>query len=213
MFVKIGPYKNHWLSPYTILEKVLFWKNWENIDYDEPWVEKWADRLLPFCNLLKKIREVINPYRCKVKIHNYDTWNMDATLASIIYPLLKQLKEQKQGYGFVDDADAPEELNSKYAPAENQYEWDQNAKARWDWVLDEMIWAFEQLDNDNWEEQFHSGESDIDFQPCENNPNLHTLVHGPNHTHKFDAEGYKKFSARIDNGLTLFGKYYRGLWT
>ena len=69
------------------------------------------------------------------------------------------------------------------------------------------------LYNDNWEEQFHSGEMDTSFQPCEDNTNLHTLVHGPNHTHKFDVEGYKKYSDRIDNGLTLFGKYYRGLWT
>ena len=70
MKVYINNYRNHWLSPYTILEKVLFWKDWDNIDYDEPWVEKWSDRLLPFCNLLQKIMEVVNPYRCKVKIHN-----------------------------------------------------------------------------------------------------------------------------------------------
>jgi hypothetical protein len=35
---------------------------------------------------------------------------------------------------------------------------------------------------------------------------------GPNDTHEWDKEGYDKHSKRIDNGLRLFGKYYRGLW-
>jgi hypothetical protein len=38
------------------------------------------------------------------------------------------------------------------------------------------------------------------------------MVDGPNHTAKFDVEGYQAHSKRIDNGLRLFGKYYRGLW-
>ena len=35
---------------------------------------------------------------------------------------------------------------------------------------------------------------------------------GPNHTHKFDQEGFNAVNKRIDNGLRLFGKYYRSLW-
>ena len=28
MKVYINKYRNHWLSPYSIMEKVLFWKKW-----------------------------------------------------------------------------------------------------------------------------------------------------------------------------------------
>ena len=37
MKVYINCYKDHWISPYTICEKVCFWRE---IDYDEPWVKK-----------------------------------------------------------------------------------------------------------------------------------------------------------------------------
>ena len=34
MKVYINNYRNHWLSPYTIMEKVLFWKKWTDPDFD-----------------------------------------------------------------------------------------------------------------------------------------------------------------------------------
>jgi molybdopterin molybdotransferase len=43
-----------------------------------------------------------------------------------------------------DDIDVPEELRSTSAPPkENEYDTDANHFARWDWVMDEMIFAFE----------------------------------------------------------------------
>ena len=41
---------------------------------------------------------------------------------------------------------------------------------------------------------------------------MHELVEGPNHTHKFDREGWEKWNERKRNGFRLFGKYYQGLW-
>ena len=80
MLIYINNYKSHWLSPYTVLEKVLFWKDWENIDYDTPWVEKWSDRLNPFCKALQKVLDFIDPKIDYVKIDRWDTWSMDSTL-------------------------------------------------------------------------------------------------------------------------------------
>ena len=40
-----------------------------------------------------------------IVIHDYDTWNIDVTLAHIIVPMLKQLKEKKHGAPFVDNED------------------------------------------------------------------------------------------------------------
>ena len=47
-----------------------------------------------------------------IDIHNYDTWNMDITLAYIIVPMLKQLKEVKHGAPFVDNEDVSDELRT-----------------------------------------------------------------------------------------------------
>lgn len=53
----------------------------------------------------------------------------------------------------------------------------------WHWALDEMIWAFEQIANGNESEPF--------------------FLNSP----KGEA-----FRARRENGLRLFGKYFRSLW-
>lgn len=68
--------------------------------------------------------------RTSVKIHNYDTWSMDHTLAHIIVPMLKQLKATKHGHPF----------------AMTEQEWDD--------ILDEMIWAFEQKCRDDWMDDY-----------------------------------------------------------
>ena len=215
MKVYINGYKNHWLSPYTILEKVLFWKDWENISYDTPWVEKWSDRLEPFSKALQWFLDLVDQKINYVKIDKYDTWSMDHTLSLIILPMLKQLKATKHGAPNVDDEDAPEHLRSTAAPAkENEYDVDGNHFMRWDWVMDEMIWAHEQKTIDNWTEQYYSGVSDYIHveEPHEKYGKVYRMAHGPNHTQQIDWDGMKAHQDRINNGMRLFGKYYEGLW-
>lgn len=212
MKVYLSKYRNHWLSPYTILEKVLFWKDWENIDYDEPWVAKWSDRLEPSCIKLQKVLDFIHPRINYVKIDRYDTWDMDKTLSPIILPMLKQLKVSKQGAPMVSDDDVPEELKSTSAPPkENDWDTDGNHFKRWDYIMDEMIWAFEQLVDDNWEDQYYKGESDYVFVKSDEN-GMSVMEKGPKHTLEWDREGWTNHHKRIDNGLRLFGTYYRSLW-
>jgi hypothetical protein len=216
MKVYIGNYRNHWLSPYTILEKVLFWKDWDNIDYDEPWVEKWSDRLTPFSKAWQAFLDFVHPKINYVKIDKHDTWNMDHTLAYMVLPMLKQ------GAPHVDDEDVPEELRSTSAPPKkNEYDVDENHFKRWDWVLNEMIQAFECKVNDDWEEQYSSGEFDhIKVQTDRTYPNPKTgieeplwqFVEGPNHTYKTDWDALRAHQLRNTNGYRLFGKYYEGLW-
>ena len=140
--------------------------------------------------------------KIKIEIDPYDTWALDHTLSLIAVPLLKQLKETKHGAPPVDDEDVPEELRSTSAkPKENEWDIDSNHFARWDWVMDEMIWAHEQVVKDD-DSEFYD-ESNVDtskpfFEQVEQT--------------KFNSEGYDAYNKRIDNGLRLFGKYYRGLW-
>lgn len=141
MKVYISCYRYHWLSPYTILENVFFWRE---IDFDEPIIEKWAKRLNPLCVALEKFLDFVHPKINYVKIDKWDTWSMDHTLAMIVLPMLKQINATKHGAPLVDDEDVPEELKSTSAPPK-EYDWDidDNHFKRWDWVMNEMIFAFE----------------------------------------------------------------------
>jgi len=214
MKVYINNYRHHWLSPYKILEKVLWWKDWENISYDTPWVEKWADRLEPFSKVLQNILDFIHPRVEYVKVDYWDTWSMDHTLSSIVVPMLKQLKETKHGSPNVDDEDVPIELQSWTSPAKDEYDVDGHHFARWDYVLNEMIFAHQSKLDDDWQSQFYTGVADyIHVEvPSEKYGKLYQMKEGPNHTQTIDWEGMKVYEARIQNGFRLFGKYYQGLW-
>ena len=214
MKIYINKYRDHWLSPYTILEKVYFWRE---IDYDEPVIEKWSDRLLPISKAIQKALDFVHPKINYVKIDRWDTWSMDHTLAEIVLPMLKQLKKDKHGAPFVDDEDVPEELKSTSAPPkENEWDIDGHHFKRWDWVMDEMIFAFECKMDDSWQEKFRSGEIDMKSEPCQwdanGKPTMYQMVDGPNNTYKCDYDGMKVVQERITNGFRLFGKYYEGLW-
>ena len=75
---------------------------------------------------------------------------MDTTLAHVILPMLDQLRSTKHGSPHVDDEDVPAHLRSTAAlPKENDWDIDSNWHARWEWVLDHMIEAFNsKLDED-----------------------------------------------------------------
>jgi hypothetical protein len=112
----------------------------------------------------------------------------------------------------VDDEDVPEHLRSTAAPAkENEWDTDDNHFLRWDWIMDELIWTFEQQHPDNdWEQQYYSGEHDIEWKKLDNG--MSEMCRGPKDTFKIDMDGLTAHQARITNGLKLFGKYYQGLW-
>lgn len=217
MRVYIGPYKNYW-GPYQIadlLQKVGVSE--ERCDKIGEWLgETWVN---DFCQWVYKKR---GERKVKVRIDYYDTWSMDSTLAPIVLPMLKQLKETKHGAPVVDVEDVPEELRP------TQEELDKYAKdgstddkffERWDWVMDQMIFAFESEFND-WEDQFRSGKSDIVWTPVdvkgnevpEEDAKLYRMDSGPNDTYKVDWDGYKAYAERIQNGYRLFGKYFQALW-
>ena len=214
MKVYLSNYRSHWLSPYTILEKVFFWRE---IDSDEPVIERWSNRLNPLCVAAQKFLDFVHPKIEYVKIDHYDTWSMDHTLSHIVLPMLRQLKKDKHGSPLVDDEDVPEELRSTSAPAkENDWDIDDNHFKRWEWVMDEMIQAFECKVNDDWEDQYRSGEHDMNSVPCawdaDGKPTLYTFEDGPNNTYKCDYDALFAHHKRNANGFRLFGKYYEGLW-
>jgi hypothetical protein len=127
---------------------------------------------------------------------------MDATLALIIHPMLKQLKKTKHGAPHIDDEDVPEHLRSTAAePKKNEWDTDEFYFKRWDWVLDEMIWAFETYDKDL-EAQFYDDSA----------VNKNDSIDDQARQMKVDEEGLQAYYDRRRNAFLLFGKYYQSLW-
>jgi hypothetical protein len=224
MKVNIGPYRNY-IGPYQIAEKILFWKDKYALDKDFPHgenpdriaIDKLGDFLYGIPGFQKLCDWIDGKKKRKIKIHvdGYDVWSADHTLAMIIAPVLKKLKEQKHGSPHVDDRDVPAHLRSSEAPPltdeeKNTGHTDTLWEQRWEWVLDEMIWAFEQHSTD-WESQYYSGDTDLVTEKVEGTA-YSQLVAGPNHTFKVDRKGTQAHAKRMANGRRLFAKYYLSLW-
>ena len=239
MKVKIGKYIN-WVGPYQIADKVFFWVDKypelrDNCDkLEKRWdyrAHQWFGEFLsygfqkkdPNNKYLEDNRKdswlsrlcswIYNKRKRAIKVHidKWDTWSMDHTLAYIITPMLKQLQETKHGAPFVDDEDVPEELKSTSAPPkENDYDTDGNHFKRWDYVLNEMIWTFEEHAKDDEPNFWIEEPVGMYFEPCEDNPKLSEMKYDKEG--KFDQDAYNAYHARKANGFKLFGKYYQGLW-
>ena len=210
MKVWISRYRNHWLSPYVILTKICFWEKDEDRIYNltdepnNPYV-RWVNILDPVCQAIHKFLDFVHPRWTYVRIDPWDTWSMDHTLADIILPMLRQLKATKHGAPHTDDSDVPEYLQSHMAqPREHEWDIDDLHFMRWDWILSEMIWAFEQKVDDDADSKF------FDHSECE--PGRRPWDSEEYKKIKYDSEGHAAWQSRKANGFRLFGKYYENLW-
>jgi len=130
----------------------------------------------------------------QVIIHDYDVWSMDSTLAHIIVPMLKKLKEIQHGH--------PSNLTEE----------------EWDEKLDEMIWAFEQK-LINWEEQYIIQQGEIDWDSTEKDEAGNSIIrrskeHIVDWTNQqiVDWDARTAHHNRMTNGFKLFGEWYEHLW-
>jgi hypothetical protein len=190
-------HSNHMNKKYSIVD----WP--DNQDYEDHVLEVIEDGVQSVYAVFNWIWFDRRTQKVSVKIDRWDTWGMDHTLATIILPMLVQLKATKHGAPIVDDKDVPKELymtKKEKAAFDKDGLTDNKFFKRWDWILDEMIWAFEQKCRDNWESDYY-GE----------------WVEDPTKTlggsfKNSDDEGRKAHQTRMSNGFRLFGKYYEALW-
>ncbi|MGL4369355.1 MAG: hypothetical protein ACRCUT_06765 [Spirochaetota bacterium] len=84
----------------------------------------------------------------KISIHldPWDSWCMSETLSHIILPMLLRLKKSQPGAPFVDPQDVPVTLRNNNEKLEDDYD---TMYKRWKWILNEMIWTFEQLSSES----------------------------------------------------------------
>jgi len=207
MKIYIGPYKN-WFGPHQLAEKLCFWARKTVVDEygskDYPdYVFKLGEFLaygkwrgiddINFVNTNKDDETLLFRFllwietkrkrKTQIHIDPWDTWSMDHTLAPIILPMLKQLKATKHGAPFVDMPDRPEHLQCYKEPED--YNTDKFHFQAWDWVMDEMIYAFDCKANKD--------DVIMRFDSCR-------------------REDMDKEQERISNGFRLFGKYFENLW-
>ena len=172
-------------------------ENSENtpIDSEDKWysTSKFGDYLLdkiPYgWRMYYKISDIkrwfISTYqRIRYGVSNEECWCLDSTFSKFILPRLKHFKKMTR-YGYHPDM-TPEE---------------------WEKVIDELIWTFEYLAND--EEKFNPFPNF--YQDKEWNFNLEKT---PEQKQMFD-EWMKKnneLEERSQKGLELFARYYKHLW-
>lgn len=146
--------------------------------------------------------------KCDVKVEYSDDWNADWTIATMVLPLLKKVKESKQGAPFVEDMHVPEHLRSTSAPPkENEWDTDANHFKRWDYALDEMLFAMQEIANhyENEPEVFVWPEEN-EHLPLMEQMRLSIKIPGA-------EEAFKAYHARVQKGCVLFGTYFTALWT
>lgn len=223
MRVKIGPYVN-WIGPYQIADALCFWVPENRDEYGVKTKPEWVhdfgcwlsedaqggDSLLTrFCQWVQDHRK----RHIYVKVDNYDVWSADHTISLITLPLLQKLKHVKHGAPCVDDSDVPAGLglrSTEAPPKENEWDVDANHFDRWEWVLDEMIWAHRQNVEDNPDEA-SCWKHDLP-DPNWPFPSEATGMEAAMGRIDCDWDKLKEFQARKQNGFRLFGKYYQALW-
>jgi hypothetical protein len=172
----------------------------------------------------------INKYAKKVErkitveIENFDTWSLDHTLALIILPALIQLKETKHGVpselAETGGESHSDQMSFDFYRESQDWAFEQRTK-EWDEILDKMIWSFEQIMKDEYDSLYHHGDAKYDWVESDNsalNPvtgkveKLFNMVDTNPNEHWYDHVGHILHEERIQEGLNLFGKYYRNLW-
>ena len=121
--------------------------------------------------------------RIRYGVSNEECWSLDGTFSKFILPRLKHFKKMKR-WGYHPD----------FTPEE------------WEKVIDELIWTFEYLNDDERMNPFPDSYEDIKWT-CNREKS-------PEQKQRFD-EWMKKtneLDTRKQKGLELFAKYYCHLW-
>jgi len=214
----IGPYLTWW-GPYQIadlLQKVGVSED-RCHDIGKRLSETWVGDLCQWIHD-KRTRNV------SIKLDPWDSWSADSTIATIAAPLLKQLQKNKHGIpGSLyegDEFDAAkikrynEILGNEDYSDEGKEQRDKDyaeAEAIWNEIMNEMIFALEACYKEDHEPNFWIEKpSPPEFVVHPGMPGYTEIVN--RRAGKMDLEAYKAYHQRVQNGLVLFGRYFKHLW-
>jgi hypothetical protein len=229
MKVNIGPYTGDIIPVYSWEKRYEYWRTKSDTFFlPEEEYTKFDKFVFGFFDKLNNLVRPLNRWsnnrkrKVKVRVDYYDVWSVDHTLAMIIHPVLVKLKEQKHGYPHVDDEDVPyalrfvtDDKDKTICDMSN----DDKHQARWEWILDEMIWTFSQhaLQDDTDAFYHNADQLEIITAATDDTEKLYSVTFNhqkdPNKPAYWrDTEGLKKHHERKENGRRLFAKYYENLW-
>lgn len=118
--------------------------------------------------------------RIKIKVEAHDIFEARSSLAVINLEVLKEFRNcSSESTPFIKIEDIPEALHG-YVTEDTFYNEGGFSHEGWDWILGEMIFAFEYCLDDGW----------LD-----------------------DSKEQDRLEKRCQNGLLLYAKYFRSLWT
>lgn len=191
MKVYLGKYV-YPITTYDIASKIIFWDNTEHI--------KKLNLILKFgltynqnikkLSVLSKVLDKYNSYQKRkvyIKIDDYDVYDLDYTLSLIIEPALKKLLNDEWLSFKVDNEDLPKELQI----SDDEYK----------------LISFTYSENDPRLPEIYNR---LEQQPKYVINKMIYAFNIFNSTEKDEEEYYK---TEINEGLRLFGKYFRNLWT
>jgi hypothetical protein len=138
-------------------------------------------------------------------------------MAKIIVPILKQIREKKAGSPgcmeeFAQTSTGTSQLTFDFYQEGDEQAWNKGHE-HWQQIVDKMIWSFEQLVNEDWEEQFWIVKPKLDMASYPEDKGQTVIPVRWKVQGVFDHRGCEEYSNRINEGLQLFGKHYHSLWT
>lgn len=124
-----------------------------------------------------------------VQVDEWDTWNMDQTIALMVLPLIKKYKEEMESRGMCFPGSLYSQVRESYNPDQNEILSEEELEELvrdtcgnlWNEYVEAMIFSFEEA------------------------------IEG--YTGTFDTKEYQKYQQKIQDGFELFGKYFTSLWT
>jgi hypothetical protein len=141
----------------------------------------------------------------KVRIHSYDSWNLDHTLALVISPALKKFDKNHGIPASMFPAGTDFDYNN--AKSREYQKIEKTAQKKWDDTLDRMRWSFDQIARH---------EPDEPKYPLKTSKDLSDLTKKKTPAQQAKIKKWiskiNTYQARIQDGLNLFGVHYRDLW-
>jgi len=207
---KFGKYPR-WYTTWNLESKWLSFRYGDTaaIDFPEEKYDKLDSIVIGILDsvqfVLNKTINPLNEFRgqkIRVYVEDHDIYSADYTIACMALPILEKLRDEKHGYPMIEPDDIegmPEELKptkEELQEYSENYTPDSLAEARWNWVLNEVIFAMECITDDSWEDEFFAWEDPNNMMSLK----------------MIDKEGYDAKQERINRGFRLFGQFYRALW-
>lgn len=157
------------------------------------------------------------PYRrgsikkCEVILDKEDTWNMDFTVATIVAPLIKQLRETTHSYAAIDKEDVPQELHQTYGTQGEHTE--KYSVQAYEWVLNEIEWAMNEISNENKNEPpYHTKTGTMEFGEIDLKTRTGPLIFDGWESTPESVAANKAYHDRIQGACVLLGKYLTTMW-